>query len=218
MHIHRVWLRAESFVPSLSSIRTKMTGLCVTKTLVHISISSLFAPSAFLTFFFPSLLYHPFVVTCILLIFFLCLLFFSLPVILFLHWRWHLCLFPACFSPQCRQFWILSKTQPYTVSFLLLRPSRPVEKRFFSCCYQKHLFPWSTDLMKPDFLWFRLWLTRGDSLASRFCFVSDVTSLPAGEGRALPRARSAACCPHGAAAEQSPEQPGFLLHLSLLEN
>lgn len=45
--LHRVWLRAESFVPSLSSIRTKMTGLCVTRTLVQISISSLFPPSAF---------------------------------------------------------------------------------------------------------------------------------------------------------------------------
>lgn len=42
--IHRVWLRA---IPSLSGIRTKMTGLCVTRTLVQISISSLFPPSAF---------------------------------------------------------------------------------------------------------------------------------------------------------------------------
>lgn len=47
MHMHRVWLRAESFVPSLSSIRTQMTGLCVNRTLVQISISSLFPSSAF---------------------------------------------------------------------------------------------------------------------------------------------------------------------------
>lgn len=47
MHMHRVWLRAESFVPSLSSIRAQMTGVCVNRTLVQISISSLFPLSAF---------------------------------------------------------------------------------------------------------------------------------------------------------------------------
>lgn len=205
MHIHRVWLRAESFVPSLSSSRTKMTGLCMTKTLVHISISSLFPPSAFLTFFFPSILYHPLFVMCILLIFISASYFFSAYYFL-LHWRWHLCLLPARFSPQCRQFWLLSKTQPYTASFLLLRPSRPGEKRIFSCYYQKHLFPSSTALMRAGFLRFGLWVTGCDGLG--WCLSPcPGASLPAPrQGRALPRARSAACCPLGAPPPSLPLQ------------
>lgn len=203
MHIHRVWLRAESFVPSLSSSRTKMTGLCMTKTLVHISISSLFPPSAFLTFFFPSILYHPLFVMCILLIFISASYFFSAYYFL-LHWRWHLCLLPARFSPQCRQFWLLSKTQPYTASFLLLRPSRPGEKRIFSCYYQKHLFPSSTALMRAGFLRFGLWVTGCDGLGWCYCPVSRCLSpgpapgagAAAGpERRVLPARRAASIAP-----------------------
>lgn len=78
MHMHRVWFRAESFVPSLSSIRTQMT-LYVNRTLVRISISSLFSPSAFplslLTLLSPicCYVYPPDFFLC--LLFFLCVLF-----------------------------------------------------------------------------------------------------------------------------------------------